>query len=454
MGTIGLNFGSPTGGQGFDVAATVSQIVTGYQAVETPWKNTLTNLTGQDSAFTQIGTDLATLATKLSALTDFQGVLASKNGSSSDTSILALTNAQTGALAGSHSIVVNQIAQPSSWFSDTVVDPATLLTGNLSIQVGSGSPVNIALGAGGETLSSLAQSINAAGLGATANVVSDSSGARLSLVSNLSGTANALTITGSVTNGATNINLHVGQSAQDAQLVVDGVSLSDPTNTISNAIPGVTFQLLKADPTTQVQVQIANDSNAVAGALNDFVNAYNTVAKDLSAQEGKDATGNAKPLFGSPSLGLIQQQLAGAVIASAGTGIGSFSALGVSINADGTLALNTDTFQGVLNSNFTGVTSFFQDAGSIGAGFTQTLSGLSSTDPRGAIFQALQANQTAEQTLNGNITTEEQIIAQKKTALTLQLQQANFALQEIPSQLTAVNELYNAISGFNGFGGR
>jgi hypothetical protein len=46
MGTIGLNFGSPTGGQGFDVAATVSQIVTGYQAVETPWKNSLTNLTG------------------------------------------------------------------------------------------------------------------------------------------------------------------------------------------------------------------------------------------------------------------------------------------------------------------------------------------------------------------------------------------------------------------------
>ena len=136
MGTIGLNFGSPTGGQGFDVAATVSQIVTGYQAVETPWKNTLTNLTGQDSAFTQIGTDLATLATKLGALTDFQGVLASKIGSSSDTSILALTNAQTGALAGSHTIVVNQIAQPSSWFSDTVVDPATLLTGNLSIQIG------------------------------------------------------------------------------------------------------------------------------------------------------------------------------------------------------------------------------------------------------------------------------------------------------------------------------
>jgi flagellar hook-associated protein 2 len=449
MGTIGLSFGSPTGGQGFDVAATVSQIVTGYQAVETPWKDSLANLTGQDSAFTQIGTDLATLATKLGVLTDFQGVLASKNGSSSDPSILALTNAQTGALAGSHSISVNQIAQPSSWYSDTVVNPGALLTGNLSIQMGSGSPVSIALGAAGETLSSLAQSINAAGLGATANVVSDASGARLSLVSNLSGTANALTITSSVKNGAANVNLQVGQSAQDAQLVVDGISLSDPTNTISNAIPGVTFQLLKANPTTQVQVQITNNSNAVASALNDFVNAYNTVAKDLSAQEGKDATGNAKQLFGSPSLSLLQQQLAGAVIAGAGTGIGSFSALGVSMNGDGTLTLNTDVFQSVLNSNFAGVTSFFQDASSIGAGFTQTLSRLSSTSG-GAIYQALQANQTQERTLNANITREEQIIAQKKTSLTLQLQEANFALQEIPSQLNAVNELYAAISGYNG----
>src|SRR4051794_10074276 len=104
MGTIGLNFGSPTSGQGFDVTATVTQIVTGYQAVESPWKDRLTTLSAQDTAFTQIGADLSTLATKLTALTDFQGALAAKQGASSNSSVLALTAAQASATAGSHTV--------------------------------------------------------------------------------------------------------------------------------------------------------------------------------------------------------------------------------------------------------------------------------------------------------------------------------------------------------------
>ena len=47
MGTVGLNFGSATSGQGFDVTSTVNQIVTNLQAVETPWKTQLTALTEQ-----------------------------------------------------------------------------------------------------------------------------------------------------------------------------------------------------------------------------------------------------------------------------------------------------------------------------------------------------------------------------------------------------------------------
>ena len=61
MGAVGLNFGSATSGQGFDVTSTVNQIVTNLQAVETPWKTQLTALTSKDTALTSLGTQLSTL---------------------------------------------------------------------------------------------------------------------------------------------------------------------------------------------------------------------------------------------------------------------------------------------------------------------------------------------------------------------------------------------------------
>src|SRR5208282_1519256 len=49
MGTVGLSYGSPTSGTGFDVSSTVAEIVTNLQKVETPWKSQLTSLESQDT---------------------------------------------------------------------------------------------------------------------------------------------------------------------------------------------------------------------------------------------------------------------------------------------------------------------------------------------------------------------------------------------------------------------
>jgi len=55
MGTVGLSFGSPTSGAGFDVSATVSAIVANLQNVETPWKTQLAALQSQDAAISSLG---------------------------------------------------------------------------------------------------------------------------------------------------------------------------------------------------------------------------------------------------------------------------------------------------------------------------------------------------------------------------------------------------------------
>src|SRR5208283_677990 len=106
MGTVGLSFGSATSGQGFDVSATVAEIVGNLQNVETPWKNQLTKLQSQDTSISSLGTLLSNLSNDMGSLTNLTGILSQKTGSSSDTNVLTLTGATSAAVAGTHTVEV------------------------------------------------------------------------------------------------------------------------------------------------------------------------------------------------------------------------------------------------------------------------------------------------------------------------------------------------------------
>ena len=67
----------------------------------------------------------------------------------------------------------------------------------------------------------------------------------------------------------------------------------------------------------------------------------------------------------------------------------------------------------------------------------------------GQLDLALQEDQSQETNLNNNITTENERISVEQANLTTELNQANFALQEIPSQLNEINEIYSSLSGYN-----
>src|SRR5271165_2016472 len=341
MGTVGIAFGSPTSGQGFDVSSTVSQLVTNLQAVETPWKTQLASLQSEDTALTSIGTDLSTLSTSLQSLTDFEGVLSQKQGSSSDESVLELTSAASDAVAGSHTIVVNSLAQTSSQYSNTISATDTL-SGTLTLAVGSGAAQTISLNSSDNTLSSLPDAINSGSYGVTANVITTSTGQQLSLVSSTSGAAGSITIGGNLQDATTSsaINFTQGQAGQDAQLTVDGVPVTSSSNTVTNAIQGVTIQLLSAAPATDVQVEITNDNSAVESAVSSFVTAYNKVIGDLNTQEGKDSSGNAEPLFGNPAIATIQEDLQSALaFLQPANAVGTSSVIGTSDTLAGSLSI-------------------------------------------------------------------------------------------------------------------
>ncbi len=449
MGTVGLSFGSASSGQGFDVASTVTQIQASEQAIETPWQNQLTALKAQDTVFSSLGTDLSTLTTSLQALTDFDGVFSEKQGSSSDTNLLSLTSASTTAVAGSHTVVISSLAQTSSDVSSAISDPSDTLSGSLTIQ---GQTFNVDSADNDTTLASLSSAINAADIGVQASVITDSSGSRLSIVSGTSGAAGQLSITSSLSGASSgNITFQTGQAGQDASLTVDGVSITSPSNTVSNAIPGVTFQLLSSSsPGTQVQVQITNDTTDIGTAMSSFVSAYNAVITDINTQEGNDSSGNPEPLLGNPTLALIQNQLTQSLFTGSASGaISNITQLGISINNDGTLTLNPDTLNSALNSNFSDVTGFLQNSGSFGQTLSTALNNVGTQAPDGAVFLAEQQNSTQETALNADITNENSLLASQKTQLTNELNSANQILQSIPSQLNEINEIYSATTGFN-----
>jgi flagellar hook-associated protein 2 len=448
MGTVGLSFGSATSGQGFDVASTVTQIQASEQAIETPWKNQLTGLQAQDTVLSTLGSDMATLTTSLQALTDFEGVFSEKQGSSSNTDLLSLTSASATASSGSHTIEVTSLAQTSSQVSGAVTNANDVLSGSLTIQ---GHTFNVDSADNDTTLASLASAINSAGIGVKANVITDSNGSRLSLVSGTSGAAGELSVTGSLSGAsAGSIAFTSSQEGKDAVLTVDGVSITSSSNTVSDAIPGVTFQLLGSSPGTPIQVEITNDNTDIETAVGKFVTAYNAVINDINGQEKNDSSGNAEPLFGSPTLALIQSQLAGSLFTGAASGtIGNITQLGLGLNNDGTLTLDNDTLESALNSNFSDVTGFLQNPMSFGQTMASSLNNLGTQAPNGAVFLAQEQNTAQEAALNTSISKEDALLATQKTQLTDELNAANQILQSIPSQLNEVNSVFDSLTGFN-----
>lgn len=449
MGTVGLSFGSPTSGAGFDVASTVSQIVANMRNVETPWKNQLTALQSQDTVFTQIGSDLSTLASDLQQLTDPTGSLLQKDGSSSDNSVVTITNAGTSAVAGSHSIVVTQLAQTASSVSDVIGGADATLSGTLTI-----NGQDLTIDSSDDTLTSLVAKINSGDYGVNASVITDTSGSRLSLVSTTSGSAGS--VNASWTDGSGNAINFTSQAGQDAQLTVDGVSVTSATNTVSTVIPGITFQLLSTNTSSNpVQLQIVNDTSAAGNAISQFVTDYNAVMKDLNTQEGNDSSGNPEPLFGNPTIAMLQEQLQAAVTSIQSSGnITSLAQLGITMNVDGTLGAddNGDALNSALSDNFQDVVNLFQPGNgftSLGDTLTSVLNNLGTSNSNSVLSLAESENTSQEQQLNANITKEEATITAQQTSLTNELNEANFLLTEIPQQIQNINEIYSAITGYN-----
>jgi len=181
---------------GIDVTSAVAAAIYADRASERGWQADVTTLSTQTTALTAIQTAAESLASDMQSLNSLAGPLASRTVTSSNSNYLSAT-ASTGTTTGVHTVVIGNLASTGSWYSDETSGPtATLPTSSMTITTASGAKT-IATGSGntGDTLADLASAINGDKLGVTATVVSDTTGSRLAIISNSSGSAADFTIT-------------------------------------------------------------------------------------------------------------------------------------------------------------------------------------------------------------------------------------------------------------------
>ena len=430
--TSGLSLnGSTSLGQGIDVQQFVTLALSGDQANITNLQNTQSILNAQTTALAKITADLNNLQSAVFALNDPLGAVASQTAISSNSNVLGAT-AASSAVPGVHTVVVTSLATTSSYYSDPVTTSSTpLATGSFQFQVGANGPVTVTVDSTNNTLDGLAAAINNLGAGVRASVITDANGARLALVSETTGASGDIT----VSNNTTGLNFTKAVTGANAALTVDGVPISSASNSVSNVINGVTLTLVAPAPASPITLTVSPDTTQAADAINKFVAAYNTAIADINAQfnVASDGTGGG-PLEADGSLREAQSSLLSAISysISGNSGIVNLAALGVNLNNDGTLTVDSGALNSALSSNFAGVQTFLQ---STTGGFANNLSSVLTnlTDPSAGVL-GLDASGISQSSrdLGQQISNLQASLAVRQQQLTQVYAQVNATLQQLP----------------------
>jgi flagellar hook-associated protein 2 len=151
-------------------------------------------------------------------------------------------------------------------------------------------------------------------------------------------------------------------AASDADFTVNGIRIIKPSNTIADAIQGVTLTLGKSNASATLTV--ARDTSAINTAASGFVDAYNALTNQLKSRSAYgNATTAAPVLAGDGTVRLMLDQLRGILMTGASGGtMTSLSQVGIGFQADGTLKLDSSKLNSAITNNFSDVVNLFSSA--------------------------------------------------------------------------------------------
>jgi flagellar hook-associated protein 2 len=335
-------------GSGIDVNTVVNGLVTASQGPLNAMKAQQSGLNAAKSSLSQIGSLLGKLQTALEAVDETKEV-----GSYAATSSQSAVVASASGLAnpGSYQVSVDHLAAAQRSYSDgqTSQSDALGLSGSLDISVAGGAVTSIALDSS-DSLDTIASKINGSGLRVSASIFNDGTKSYLQVAGLDTGAANTIAFSGTTLGLDKTANRR--QDALDSQITIDNFTITRPTNQVQGAIPGVTLTLT-APTTTPATVKIATDPQGLANKLNSVVSAYNSVIDAVHTTAGYgSATASVSALSGDALLRSLTTRMSDAVGTVVGSGTyQTLGSLGVSIDRDGHMALDSDKLNTALQKD-------------------------------------------------------------------------------------------------------
>ncbi len=375
---------SSTGiGSGLDVNSIVSQLVALEKQPLKPLQLKATTLTAQVSAFGQVQSQFAALtdvATRIADPNSWSTLVASSSNASA-----ATATAATGAAATTFSLDVDALALKQS-ISSAAIAPGTMPgAGTLTLQLGTwtgggatftpGTTPSVAVTVGAtDSLATIASNINAANAGVTASVFNDGVNQRLLLQSSSTGAVSGFRVqsgdaplqglvfdpqnTPGVGMAAAGIPVQYGQ---DAKARINGLAVTSSTNTLTGNLTGVTINLAATTTTgygtpgevkNPLTIAIRQDVTPSVKNAQDFVTAYNALAKDLADLTKYDAATKTSGLFQADPAMLGLQSVLNRVLGSTSMGATSqrLADVGLIKQRDGTLSIDTTRLSAAANN--------------------------------------------------------------------------------------------------------
>lgn len=360
-----INFGGLN--SGIDTDKIVQGLLTAQQNQVNLAETRRQGIVAKQAALAALRGRISTLRSAGSDLVRAQGGVVGRREVRLSNETLVAATASNRAAEGVYQVRVNQLAQSHQVATQAFTSPDAAIThGTLELRVGQRPPVTITVDSTNDTLTGLSESINRSAPGASAALLTDSSGTRLLLTSRETGTSNAITLTNNLATGdkpdfnpATPV-----QVAADASISVGSgagaITVTSSTNRFDSLIEGVRIDLLKADPGTPLTIEVARDPSAAVKAVNDFADAFNGVMEFIDTQSKIGSDGAASGLLqGNRTARQLQQEIRSTVLGivpGANSKANRLSALGITVNDKGRLAVDTTKVTSALKGEVAGVT--------------------------------------------------------------------------------------------------
>jgi flagellar hook-associated protein 2 len=417
-------------GSGLDLGSLLTSLTKAESAPLAAIQQQQASYTSKLSAYGQLNGAISALQTAAAALAKpalFQGVTAS----STATDVLTAT-ALSSAQSGTYAVNVTQLSQAQSLaaagmtsmttaigagaattvtldfgtISSGTLDPATgKYTGASFTADTTRAATSFTIDASNNTLAGIRDAINnSTAMGVTASIVNDGSTTpnRLVLTSKQTGETSSMRIvvdgdtalTSLLANNPAGLpatqNLQQTTLAQNTKLTLNGIAVTSATNTVPGAVQDVTMTVAKLGAST---LSVKSDTASAETAVAAFVTAYNSlqsIATKLTAFDPASKSGAT--LLGDATLRSIQTRIRSVLTtaqASDSSGLTVLSQIGLSVQKDGALAVDSTKLTTALSSKLSGVAHLFSGTPGVGGYGTELSSLLTGfTDTNGTLTSA------------------------------------------------------------------